>query len=216
MDSCSVEKDVTYIKEWLKKEPHLPNEFGVERHVQPPNVANAFKVALMFADLRLKGESEEVDGDVYILDADVATVNHFARFTPMLIKKFLLCIQASEAYPIKLKQVHVINISPIVEKIINFVMPFLKEKIRQRVFVHTDVNDLYKHVPQEIMPTDYGGKVGSMNDIYHAWIKKTEESKGWFSEQDKYRSDESRRPGRPKNHDELFGLTGSFRQLDID
>lgn len=70
----------------------------MERHVQPPNVANAFKVALMFADLRLKGESEEVDGDVYILDADVATVNHFARFTPMLIKKFLLCIQASVIY----------------------------------------------------------------------------------------------------------------------
>lgn len=52
--------------------------------------------------------------------------------------------------------------------------------------------------------------------ISDAWIKKTEESKDWFSEQDKYRSDESRRPGKPKNHDELFGLTGSFRQLDID
>ncbi|CAG9559144.1 unnamed protein product [Danaus chrysippus] len=185
MDSYSVEKDITYIKDWLKKEPHLPNDFGVERNVQPPNVANAFKVALMSADLRLKEESEEVDGDVFILDAAVATVNHFARFTPMLIKKFLICVQAS-----------VIK--------------------NNTIFVHADVNDLYKHVPQEIMPTDYGGKVGSMNDIHHAWIKKTEECKDWFLEQDKYKSDESRRPGKPKNHDELFGLAGSFRQLDID
>lgn len=38
-----------------------------------------------------------------------------------------------EAYPVKLKQVHVINISPLVDKIVNFVKPFLKEKIRDRV-----------------------------------------------------------------------------------
>jgi hypothetical protein len=42
-----------------------------------------------------------------------------------------LCFQ--EAYPVKLKEVHVVNVSPIVDTIVNFVKPFLKEKTRERV-----------------------------------------------------------------------------------
>jgi hypothetical protein len=38
-----------------------------------------------------------------------------------------------EAYPVKLKEVHVVNVSPIVDTIVNFVKPFLKEKTRNRV-----------------------------------------------------------------------------------
>jgi hypothetical protein len=34
---------------------------------------------------------------------------------------------------------------------------------------------------------------------------------------DKYRSDEKKRPGgRPKTQEDLFGLEGSFRQLNVD
>ncbi|XP_034827632.1 alpha-tocopherol transfer protein-like [Maniola hyperantus] len=281
------EQDLAHIKEWLKKEPHLPDEFddqrimtflrgckfslekckrkldmyftmrsavpeffterditrpelqeitkiiqmpplpgltpdgrrvvlmrGVEKDVQTPNVANAFKLALMLGDVRLAEEKEGVAGDIYILDASVATPNHFAKFTPTLVKKFLVCVQ--EAYPVKLKQVHVINISPLVDKIVNFVKPFLKEKIRDRIFIHSDVSELYKHVPQEMMPSEYGGKAGPMNDIHNAWVKKLEEYTPWFTEQEQYKADEALRPGKPTNYDELFGIDGSFRQLVID
>ncbi|XP_045454101.1 alpha-tocopherol transfer protein-like [Melitaea cinxia] len=281
------DQDLAHIKEWLKKEPHLPDEFddqrimtflrgckfslekckrkldmyftmrsavpeffterdvtrpelqeilkivqmppmpgltpdgrrvilmrGIDKDVQTPNVANAFKLALMLGDVRLAEEKEGVAGDIYILDASVATPNHFAKFTPTLVKKFLVCVQ--EAYPVKLKQVHVINISPIVDKIVNFVKPFLKEKIRDRIFIHSDVNELYKYVPQEMLPTEYGGKAGSMNDLHDAWVKKLEEYKDWFADQEQYKADESLRPGKPTNYDELFGIDGSFRQLVID
>lgn len=68
---------------------------GIEKDVQTPNVANAFKLALMLGDVRLAEEKEGVAGDIYILDASVATPNHFAKFTPTLVKKFLVCVQVS-------------------------------------------------------------------------------------------------------------------------
>jgi hypothetical protein len=43
-----------------------------------------------------------------------------------------------------------------------------------------------------------------------------EEYRGWFKEQESVITDESRRPGKPKTYDDLFGLEGSFRQLVID
>ncbi|XP_022131089.1 alpha-tocopherol transfer protein-like [Pieris rapae] len=281
------DKDLEHIKEWLKKEPHLPDEFddqrimtflrgckfslektkrkldmyftmrtavpefftnrdvtlpelqeilkivqmpplpgltpdgrrvvlmrGMDKDAQTPNVADAFKLALMMGDVRLKEETEGVAGDIYVLDASVATPTHFAKFTPTLVKKFLVCVQ--EAYPVKLKQVHIINVSPLVDKIVNFVKPFLKEKIRERIFIHGDANDLYKHFPQEMMPSEYGGKAGPMDDLHNAWVKKMEEYKAWFAEQEEVKANEALRPGKPTNYDELFGIDGSFRQLVID
>jgi hypothetical protein len=48
------------------------------------------------------------------------------------------------------------------------------------------------------------------------WVKKMEDYRGWFKEQESVKTDESKRPGKPKTHDDLFGLEGSFRQLVID
>ena len=118
---------------------------AVDRENMPSNVADGMKLALMIGDIRLFEELVGVGGDVYILDASVATPTHFAKFTPALVKKFLVCVQ--EAYPVKLKEVHVINISPLVDTIVSFVKPFLKEKIRERIHIHSNIEDLYKFVP---------------------------------------------------------------------
>ena len=48
------------------------------------------------------------------------------------------------------------------------------------------------------------------------WMKRVLENKDWFAEQTQYKSDESKRPGNPKSHADIFGIEGSFRKLDID
>uniref|UniRef100_A0A2S2NXC1 Clavesin-2 n=1 Tax=Schizaphis graminum TaxID=13262 RepID=A0A2S2NXC1_SCHGA len=64
---------------------------GVDLEQMAATVAEGMKVVLMIGDIRLKEENVGVAGDVYILDASVATpqnfANHFAKFTPSLIKK---------------------------------------------------------------------------------------------------------------------------------
>lgn len=52
--------------------------------------------------------------------------------------------------------------------------------------------------------------------VVDQWVKKLESYRGWFKEQESIKADESLRPGKPKTHDDLFGLQGSFRQLAID
>lgn len=70
---------------------------GVDLEQTAASVADGMKVVLMIGDIRLKEENIGVAGDIYILDASVATpqnfASHFAKFTPSLIKKFLICVQ---------------------------------------------------------------------------------------------------------------------------
>jgi len=187
---------------------------AVDRENMPNNVADGMKLALMIGDIRLFEEKVGVGGDVYILDASVATPTHFAKFTPALVKKFLVCVQ--EAYPVKLKEVHVINISPLVDTIVSFVKPFLKEKIRERIHIHSNIEDLYKFVPKEMLPSEYGGNAGSIKDLNEQWRNKMKEFSQWFKDQENSKANESLRPGGARAVDDLFGMDGTFRQLSID
>lgn len=180
----------------------------------PNNVADAMKITMMIGDLRLAEEKVGVAGDVYILDASVASPAHFAKFTPAIVKKFLICVQ--EAYPVKLKEVHIINVSPIVDTIVNFVKPFLKEKIRDRIHIHSSLEELYNFVPKTMLPSEYGGDAGSVKDLNEQWRAKLKENTAWFKEQEASKANETLRPGGSVSEETLFGVDGTFRKLAID
>ena len=130
------------------------------------NASDVIKLVLMIGDIRLFAEEIGVAGDIYILDATGVNATHFAKFTPTLIKKFAICVQ--EAYPVKLKEIHIVNVSPFVETIVNFVKPFIKEKIRNRIHFHSgdSYESLHKRIPKEILPEEYGGTAGKIQDFH--------------------------------------------------
>ncbi|XP_075147014.1 alpha-tocopherol transfer protein-like [Haematobia irritans] len=187
---------------------------GIDCDFQSSQVNDAMKVALMLGDVRLAEESVGIAGDIFILDAAVATATHFAKFSPAAIKKFLICVQ--EAYPVKVKEVHVFNTSPLVDTIFKFVKPFVKEKLISRVTFHKDLESLYKDVPKDLLPNEYGGKAGSLDDIIKKWKVTLTQYTPWFKEQESKKANEALRPGSPKTSDDLFGMEGTFRQLNID
>lgn len=66
---------------------------GVSKEISTPNIDDCMKLVLMAGDIRLKEEQVGVAGDVYIFDATVATPGHFAKVSPTMVKKFLICVQ---------------------------------------------------------------------------------------------------------------------------
>ena len=82
--------------------------------------------------------------------------------------------------------------------------------------VYDSLDELYKVIPKEILPEEYGGQGGKIEDIAAHWKAKVESYRDWFIEDEKYRTDENKRPGKPKTAESVFGLEGSFRQLAVD
>ena len=79
---------------------------------------------------------------------------------------------------------------------------------------------MYQHliadVGEDVLPQEYGGKNVSVEVIKDYWKNEMEINRNWFLEQPKYKTDESKRVGKPKNHSDIFGIEGSFRKLEID
>lgn len=75
---------------------------------------------------------------------------------------------------------------------------------------------LYKVVPRKLLPKEYGGDAGTIQEITDALEKRLVANREFFLEDEKFGVEEKKRVGKPKNSENLFGLEGSFRQLAID
>ena len=97
------------------------------------------------------------------------------------------------------------------------------------------MKSLYKEIDRKILPKDYGGDGMSLAEltgnfilsnygqrflIKHfadMWKQKVEDKRDFLIELEKnFRVDESRRPGKAKTVQDIFGIEGSFRKLDVD
>ncbi|KAF4527164.1 hypothetical protein B566_EDAN007184 [Ephemera danica] len=123
------------------------------------------------------------------------------------------------AYPARLRQVHVINCNACVEYTLTLINPLIPEKIKDRIHYHGKdfMKTLPKFVAQELWPEDFGGNAGSIKDIRASWRKILEDHRDWFLDQETVKTDDTKRPGKPINYDELFGIVNrNFRKLNID
>lgn len=67
------------------------------------------------------------------------------------------------------------------------------------------------------MPAEYDGEGPSLKEITDIWEKKILSYRDYLLNDSKlYGVDEKKRIGKPKNAGSLFGLDGTFRQLDFD
>jgi hypothetical protein len=71
-------------------------------------------------------------------------------------------------------------------------------------------------VPKKLLPFEYGGEAGTIDDNIKIWEEKLLANRDFFKEQEQYGVDESKRKIKLKSYQEIFGTEGSFRTLDFD
>lgn len=181
------------------------------------NVADVMKVNMMFSTvLMLENDNFNVVGGQMIQDMAKLTMAHITAMSPAMTKKATTIFQ--DAFPVRPKGLHFCNIPTFFDILFAIFKPFLKEKMLNRVSVHStkNIGDLYKLIPRKLMPKEYGGEAAPCAEIAAIWKKKMESYREWFIEDDKYGTDETKRPGKPKTTENIFGLEGSFRKLNVD
>ncbi|KAG8237523.1 hypothetical protein J437_LFUL017573 [Ladona fulva] len=187
------------------------------------NNRDCFKYVFMTGDIRLM-EEEPIIGDIFLFDMNNVNLSYFSKLSFPMVKKVLTCAQ--EAYPQRLKQIHILNAPTYVDKFVNLFKSLMKEKMRSRFHVHSgSLENLHKWIHPSVLPSDYGGQGDSIDKLHGQWMKKLESYRDWFLQQENVKADSSKRIGPTKNFNHInnrsecdgtFGWEGSFRRLSID
>ncbi|XP_026326255.1 alpha-tocopherol transfer protein-like [Hyposmocoma kahamanoa] len=184
-----------------------PDKYSITETVSLSHVIE--KIVMM------ENDNAIITGTQIILDLDGATIGHLMQMTPSVIKKMVVTTQ--DALPFREKGTHYLNTPAGFETFFNAFKALISKKNQSRLHVHNkNYEEMYKYIPKDVLPAEYGGNGGTIKEIIDYWKKKVQEYSSWLEEDENYGTDESMRPGKPKTAENMFGIEGSFRQLQVD
>lgn len=135
------------------------------------------KTALMMFDCNYtfydNGNDELCEGEIFVLDVVGFCFKQLLDVTRN-IKTFLAYTKfLQEAAPVKLKQNHIVNTSSIVDSLMSMSKPIVSKEVNELVSFHKVGSDsLLKCIDKDVLPKDYGGDNGTVDEHFQEWLKK--------------------------------------------
>ncbi|XP_054284632.1 alpha-tocopherol transfer protein-like isoform X1 [Macrosteles quadrilineatus] len=120
-------------------------------------VEDVFSTNVLALEHVVREPETQVGGITVIVDMTGFGLQQHAKFlSPYYARRTVEVIQ--ETFPLRFKGFHVINQPFYFDAVFAVLRPFLKEKIRQRIYLHgKDLSSLHSYVDQAILPVEYGG-----------------------------------------------------------
>ncbi|CAO1301096.1 unnamed protein product [Diamesa serratosioi] len=156
----------------------------------------------------LEEHETQIAGFVYIIDHKDITMKYISLFSLIDVKNYLNCIQ--NAVPGRQKKLFMVHLPSFAVILVDFAKSLISKKLKSRVFVANNAEELHKNVQQNILPKEYGGviPVSEMMENFRSTM---------HQHQDKLLI-ESIIEFKPKHQTTSAnsGVAGSFRKLEID
>ncbi|TGZ47443.1 Uncharacterized protein DBV15_00157, partial [Temnothorax longispinosus] len=174
--------------------------------------AHMARVHSILVEALMDDEKSQVYGYTYLNDEAGLTMNHFSTWSFTDIRNVVRCIQNS--MPARHKETHLINIPSSVAKILEFGVSLLNDKLRSRVLIHRNMEELHAVVDPKILPKEYGGEV-PLSEMIDEFKKELKKKKDELKALDDMYIEISPKEYQEAN-EEFGGISGSFRKLEVD
>ncbi|KAL0266540.1 UNVERIFIED_CONTAM: hypothetical protein PYX00_009050 [Menopon gallinae] len=134
------------------------------------NHANIAKTMILFSDI-CTAEHGICPGYIIIGDPRGFSASHLTKINLGVLRIFMKYMQ--EAKPVRMKGIHIVHSAKIMEKLVAVARPFMKTELTKILHIHSgsDLTNLYKSVPRDILPEEYGGKEESL-EVLHGKVGK--------------------------------------------
>lgn len=161
-------------------------------------------------------EANQVAGYSYITDEGGLTMSHVSLWSFVDLRNMLKCIQNST--PMRHKETHFVNIPSYANKIIEFSISIISDKLKKRVFLDKNIEELKSRVNPDLLPKEYGGKI-PMADMIATFKSGLKAHRAKILALDDMFIEITKSPTNWLGHEDSdieTGVVGSFRKLQVD
>ncbi|XP_045454365.1 clavesin-2-like [Melitaea cinxia] len=154
-------------------------------------------------------------GLVVLIDMDLTCIGHVGRIDLSTLRQVIIFHQ--ECMLTKLKEVHFLNAPYFMDRFMSLVRPFAKKSFMDMIKIHErGSKSIYQYVPKSAFPKELGGNYKDNITLRDEMIRHLGDNKQYYEEEGRKRVNESLRPNGKTNVEDLFGIQGSFKKLEID
>lgn len=171
----------------------------------------------------MEDEENQVRGFVHFADGEGFSFPHLTLFTPREAVRIVK--NGERTIPMRHKEIHGVNIPGALKYVVDFGMSLISEKIRKRVKLYSNVEDVHQNIDKSLLPKEYGGEM-PMAEMIELWKKELFAHREILVSHDEMKVrlemySEGAREGRVSALKNSCGLendimTGSFRRLTVD
>ncbi|KAJ3665877.1 hypothetical protein Zmor_001342 [Zophobas morio] len=154
------------------------------------------------------------EGLVLIFDCKGYTLSHLTRVNLLATKHWLNHLQ--EGTPVRIKEIHIVNITPVMDKVLAIIKPILSGHLFQMIQLHSSPETLHKYVPKECLPEDIGGELPPYAILKDQPLNAILENLDLIKWHETQTVDESKRTKTDNTIESTFGAEGTFKKLQID
>lgn len=132
------------------------------------------RLCTFIAQLVFEEEEAQIAGVVIIKDFASCSFKYISQFSISDLRTILTTFQS--AFPGRIKEFYAINLPSGTYYLMKGILKVLHPKIRKRIFILKNSEELQKYVSTDILPKEYGGKVTEqeMVQIYKKTIAEKE------------------------------------------
>ncbi|XP_067005123.1 clavesin-2 isoform X2 [Anabrus simplex] len=159
-------------------------------------------------------DENQIRGYSYVNDESGLLMGHISLWSLSDIRAMLRCIQNST--PMRHKATHFMNVPHYANKVFEFFIGLLNDKLKNRIMLHSNMEDLKEAVDPKILPKEYGGEV-PMADMIAQFKETLHKKQEAIKALDEMEIELDRKSQFITDmEDELIGVAGSFRKLEVD
>jgi len=115
-----------------------------------------FSAMILFLELLAKEQETQVSGIAALVDMSGLGWSHWKQLSLDYIGCMVATVQG--AFPIRFREIHLVNEFGVFQAVYALVRPFLTEKIRNRLQFHgCCYQNLHRHLGKPVLPSEYGG-----------------------------------------------------------
>ncbi|XP_041984039.1 uncharacterized protein LOC121736721 [Aricia agestis] len=184
------------------------------KKMKPKIMRTMYKFSFTLLDWgRLRGYWSST---VFVFDVSEGELGELMASVNVLDLRNTYCV-VIESFAIRIKRMHLVTSSRLVETFLTLVRSFMRKKIADKIVINRSIEELHHYYPKDILPKDYGGYDKSLDEIQEDVLDElsSKEAVEFMEQMYERRTDEVLRPAG--DFSEMYaGMAGTFRALSVD